>query len=192
VKLHRTHDFAHRASGFRLLFTSGLPRNACGVSRLPLVSCRDVEFHVCPREDCHPLARSPFARSPFLTLENRFFGTVAAYRLLQFQIRRTGTLSSAIILARLRNCDPSRDHPPCCVCAMDIPEEMRHPQRAETILSKTHPFRDESLTASEAGHWNPSLARKIPKPIRADRAELKDCRIAKVPLLEPCRTPPCR
>jgi len=76
------------------------------------VSCRDVEFHVCPREDCHPWARSPFARSPYLTLENRFFGTVAAYRLLQFQIRRTGTLSSAIILARLWNRDPSRDYSP--------------------------------------------------------------------------------
>jgi len=197
VKLHRTHDFAHRASSFRLRFTRGLPRNACGVSRLPLVSCRDVEFHVCPREDYHPLAIVPVRAfslfdvgEPFLWDRCRLPTSAVPDSTYGHTLERhhprppseTCSLAGPPSFLRLR------DEHPILVRVW----KMRHPQRAETILPVNHPFRDELLTASEAGHWKPSLARRNPKPIRADRAELKELAFCELPLLEPCRTPPCR
>jgi len=37
VNHRRSRDFAHRAPDYRLLFTPGIPHNACGIAKLPLV-----------------------------------------------------------------------------------------------------------------------------------------------------------
>jgi len=64
VNHRQSRDFAHRASDYRLLFTPGIPHNACGVERLPLVRATCAASCVCSREDYPPWARPPFARVP--------------------------------------------------------------------------------------------------------------------------------
>jgi hypothetical protein len=121
------------ASGLRLRVTPGLPRDACGAARLPLVSAGTRDARVLSREDCHPWARSPFTRLPFKTLGTALLWTVAAYRLLQTRFDVRARPSSADILARIRPPFPSRSLTFFCVGGFSHLRRGGHPRRARKI-----------------------------------------------------------
>jgi len=113
-----------------------------------------------------------------LTLGTRFLGRCRLPTSAD-QFRRTGTPSSAVILARIGIASPSRGERFSCVCVMSASGEVSHPQRASWILHEGANLR----ATGEAGHRNPSrptepsegLAHCVSSPPRVP-AEHLSCR----------------
>lgn len=162
-------DFAHRASDFRLRFTLRLTLVTFAPPRGFLWKKQGRVFRACTFARIFiRQARSPFTDFSFplsgLTSRNQLLWTVAARRLLQTRTRRTGTLSSAITLARDRGRNFSRNYASFHVCVAFASGETRRPQRADSVLPTAFLFREATACAGEASLWNPSLARRKPKP----------------------------
>lgn len=77
VNRRRPRNFAHRASTIDNSSPYGLPRSVCSAARIPLVRDRDTSQNACTLARIHiRWARPPFTCFPFLTLGNRFCGSL--------------------------------------------------------------------------------------------------------------------
>jgi len=163
--LRRCASLARLSAPFRPRLTLDAPADA---SSLPRVRCRDAGLpRVRPREDCHPWARSPFARFPLLTLgkrlrDRRRLPTSAD------QIRRTGTPIERRHPRPHRNRSPSRGlsslaFAPCLLSE----EQARHGEPNEPC-----------------GGGGPDAASEAGQGARSGRqSRVKGLRMAQAPLL---------
>jgi len=151
VNCHPPRDFAHRTSDCRLRFTLRLTPVAFAPPRGFLFEGRDACLARMLSRGFSSVGLGPRPPAPPIDvgepalLDRRRSSTSAT------EIRRTGTLSSAIILARDRSRDFLRNYASFHVCVASASEETSRPQRAKTIRFTTDPFRD--ATANHQRSW---------------------------------------
>jgi len=173
VNCHPPRDFAHRTSDCRLRFTLRLTPVAFAPPRGFLFEGRDACLARMLSRGFSSVGLGPRPPAPLLTLGNQLCWTVAARRLLQlrFDVRAHSRVpSSSPGIAAVISCEIT----PLSTFAWRPPPKRRavrsEPKRSD---SQPTPSGMRPRITSEAGLWDPSLARRKPGPSRADRAEPK-------------------